>query len=255
MTITLPCRHVFTVKTLDNIAHISEFYEKSHYGQWIKPVTLAVTRESCTRLACPICGVNIDSLRYGRICKSLNMSTVQHNIALNLSCCLTEVRTKLAPICGGLNNAVSDAVKTFMLVNTPSDLTKEARRKITKKLDTTLVKEVNRPTPPEVLENPDSFHTFPVQALLSGNKPLPLFWRRIDQHDKLRRSKTLLSNPTKHRSLSFLPRGIDPATHWLPQRHFRGIEADHQAPCLCMYWLTPSSRESSICCRGLLGQQ
>ncbi|KAF8748916.1 P-loop containing nucleoside triphosphate hydrolase protein [Rhizoctonia solani] len=65
MTITLPCRHVFTVRELDSITCIHEFYEQDSGGIWTKP-TIPKTLGVRNRPMCPRCGGNIDSLRYGR---------------------------------------------------------------------------------------------------------------------------------------------------------------------------------------------
>ncbi|KAJ1300331.1 hypothetical protein OPQ81_005152 [Rhizoctonia solani] len=93
LTITLPCRHVFTVAALDDALGLSEFYEKGERGEWSKPSLPGGVR---TQATCPTCNGRVDSLRYGRLVKSSRLALLQHHVAVGLSRQLAEVDTRLA---------------------------------------------------------------------------------------------------------------------------------------------------------------
>ncbi|CAE6473590.1 unnamed protein product [Rhizoctonia solani] len=161
MTITLPCRHVFTVETLDGITSLGDFYEKDAAGNWMKSITPDDTGEIRTRPVCPSCRGNIDSRRYGRVCKNSNLAILQHNTASSLSRRLAKTEDKLATVREGLDKSVIDAIKACKPEGPDQPITAEARQNMIDKRDITLAREEERPTPAEVIEDIDKFHAFP----------------------------------------------------------------------------------------------
>ncbi|KDN37126.1 hypothetical protein RSAG8_10335, partial [Rhizoctonia solani AG-8 WAC10335] len=165
MTITLPCGHVFTVETLDGITHLGDFYEKDVDGRWVKAVIPDDTGEIRTRPVCPSCRGNIDSLRYGRVCKNSNLAILQHNIAHNIASSLSrrlaKTEEKLATVRAGLEKSVVDAVKACKPDGPDQPITAAARRDMEDNRDITLAREADRPTPAEVIDNIAGFHAFP----------------------------------------------------------------------------------------------
>jgi hypothetical protein len=161
MTITLPCRHVFTVETLDGITSLGDFYEKNGEGKWVKSITPDDTGEIRTRPVCPSCRGNIDSRRYGRVCKNSNLAILQHNTASHLSRRLAKTEEKLTTMREGLDKSVIDAVKSCKPEGPDQLITAEARREIIDKRDITLAREEERPTPAEVIDDIGEYHAFP----------------------------------------------------------------------------------------------
>ncbi|CAE6531432.1 unnamed protein product [Rhizoctonia solani] len=161
VTITLPCKHVFTVETLDGITHLGDFYEKNAAGKWVKAITPDDTGEIRTRPVCPSCRGNIDSRRYGRVCKNSNLAILQHNIASSLSRRLTKTEDKLTTVRAGLEQSVVNAIKSCKPQGPDQPLTVQARRDMEDNRDITLGRETDRPTPAEVIDNITEFHAFP----------------------------------------------------------------------------------------------
>ncbi|KAF8730672.1 P-loop containing nucleoside triphosphate hydrolase protein, partial [Rhizoctonia solani] len=160
MTITLPCGHVFTVETLDGITSLGDFYEKDGDGKWVKSITPDDTGEIRTRPVCPSCRGNIDSRRYGRVCKNSNLAILQHNTASSLSRRLATVEAKIATVRERIDKSVIDAIKSCKPEGPDQTITTEARREMVDKRDITLAREHERPTPAEVIEEIDKFHGF-----------------------------------------------------------------------------------------------
>ncbi|KAF8748917.1 P-loop containing nucleoside triphosphate hydrolase protein [Rhizoctonia solani] len=147
MTITLPCGHVFTVETLDGITSLGDFYEKDGDGKWVKSITPDDTGEIRTRPVCPSCRGNIDSRRYGRVCKNSNLAILQHNTASSLSRRLATVEAKIATVRERIDKSVIDAIKSCKPEGPDQTITTEARREMVDKRDITLAREHERPTP------------------------------------------------------------------------------------------------------------
>ncbi|CAE6473834.1 unnamed protein product [Rhizoctonia solani] len=161
MTITLPCRHVFTVETLDAITHLGSFYEKDTNGKWAKAIIQehAVAIHTCP--VCPSCHGQIDSLRYGRVVKNSNLALLQHNIALHLSHRLVEAENVLAAIRAGLEKKVVDAIKGCNSENSEQPITPPALPDTEDRRDIALTRDVDLPTPVEVIDDIYRFHAFP----------------------------------------------------------------------------------------------
>ncbi|KAG8740057.1 hypothetical protein FRC11_000419, partial [Ceratobasidium sp. 423] len=127
MTITLPCRHVFTVKALDSITRIQDFYERDAHGRWTKAI-MPNASEMLDRPACPHCGGGIDALRYGRVLKYSNHSILQHNVARSLSERLVQAERLLSGVRSGLEQAITTTISSFGTADfpIPSDATRNS---------------------------------------------------------------------------------------------------------------------------------
>ncbi|KAH7335671.1 hypothetical protein B0J17DRAFT_769501 [Rhizoctonia solani] len=158
MTITLPCRHAFTVAALDQAVGLNDFYERNETGQWSKPIMPGGVRAQPT---CPTCSGHIDSLRYGRIIKGSRLASLQHHIAAGLSQQLADTDTQLAIVREGLTVAISSCIQACISSQSPgSSQDGRVTRNTPGKLDTVLSKEPDRPTAPELIENINRFHSF-----------------------------------------------------------------------------------------------
>ncbi|CAE7140129.1 unnamed protein product, partial [Rhizoctonia solani] len=166
MTITLPCRHVFTVAALDDIAHMTHFYERNHLGEWTKAIMPDASVER-NRPTCPRCGGGIDSLRYGRILKNSNHNILQHNIAYSFSSQLYNAEELLSKARGGLDQAVAEAVRSLGTMGLPSATT---RRMLLERVNATLAADRDSPTNLDIIENLSQFHGFPPRYTKTWRK-------------------------------------------------------------------------------------
>ncbi|KAG8869904.1 hypothetical protein FRB97_000632 [Tulasnella sp. 331] len=79
MVITLSCKHVFTVETLDRICELEKYYTQDQHGHW---ADLSPPPEGLRQApTCPLCCVPINSLRYGRVFKRANLDLSEQNFA------------------------------------------------------------------------------------------------------------------------------------------------------------------------------
>lgn len=76
--ITLPCKHTFTVETLDGVCGLRDYY-KYEDDCWIKP-TLPPPG-SVLSPVCPQCRGEISSPRYGRVLKRCNLDLLERTVA------------------------------------------------------------------------------------------------------------------------------------------------------------------------------
>ncbi|KIM21900.1 hypothetical protein M408DRAFT_29151 [Serendipita vermifera MAFF 305830] len=84
VTITLKCRHTFTVETLDCHCDLASVYERDRESKsWIKPILSPEI--SLEKASCPICHDTIDSPRYGRVVKRGSIDLLERNIASVIS--------------------------------------------------------------------------------------------------------------------------------------------------------------------------
>ncbi|KDN33760.1 hypothetical protein RSAG8_13147, partial [Rhizoctonia solani AG-8 WAC10335] len=166
MTITLPCRHVFTVNALDSITRIRDFYEQGSRGEWTK-ATMPVASAVRCRPICPHCGGGIDSLRYGRILRNSNHSILQHNIAWSLSGQISEAEQLLSKARGGLDQAIVKAVHSYGAARLPSGA---ASRICREKINLALAADQNAPTNLDIVENLSNFHGFPPRHTKAWRK-------------------------------------------------------------------------------------
>ncbi|KAG8922700.1 hypothetical protein FRC01_013709, partial [Tulasnella sp. 417] len=76
--ITLPCRHTFTVETLDGHCGIEAYYTRRD-GVWSE---LAATPTDIQKsLACPLCRGPVNAKRYGRIQRRADLDMAEQNVA------------------------------------------------------------------------------------------------------------------------------------------------------------------------------
>ncbi|CAE6473587.1 unnamed protein product [Rhizoctonia solani] len=158
MTITLPCRHIFTVSALDLAVGLADFYEEFEPGQWSKPIIPGGVRAPPT---CPGCSGPIDSLRYGRALKNARSALLQHHMAAGLSLRLADTDTQLAVAREEVTEVISSNIRAPASSRPPrSDQAGRVLRNTSGKLNSVLAKEPDRPTAPELIENIDRFHGF-----------------------------------------------------------------------------------------------
>lgn len=84
-TITLSCRHIFTVETLDKVTELSKFYTRDSNLKWAASIWPDFTGKIRPRLVCPTCHGPISSPRYGRIIKQADLNILEYNIASVMS--------------------------------------------------------------------------------------------------------------------------------------------------------------------------
>ncbi|KAG9021888.1 hypothetical protein FS837_006880, partial [Tulasnella sp. UAMH 9824] len=76
--VTLPCRHTFTVETLDGHCGINDYYNRRD-GVWSE---LAPTPTDIQKsLACPLCRGPLNTKRYGRIQRRADLDMAEQNVA------------------------------------------------------------------------------------------------------------------------------------------------------------------------------
>lgn len=76
--ITLPCKHAFTVETLDGVCSLRDYYQHQD-DVWVKP---AVPPPGLILSpVCPQCRGDISSPRYGRVLKRCNLDLLERSIA------------------------------------------------------------------------------------------------------------------------------------------------------------------------------
>ena len=102
--ITLPCRHIFTVETLDGHVQMSDFYDQQETGEWIR---IKEAKPGFTkRPTCPTCRGPVDSRRYKRITKRALIDIQEQHALGNTS---GEIRR--------LRQAVSDILPDHLAVD------------------------------------------------------------------------------------------------------------------------------------------
>ncbi|CUA71426.1 hypothetical protein RSOLAG22IIIB_09534 [Rhizoctonia solani] len=170
MTITLPCRHVFTVKALDSITRVHDFYDRDSRGRWSN-LTLPNASNVCIRPVCPHCGGEIDSLRYGRILKYFNHSVLQHNISRSLSERLSQAENMLSGIHNNIEETIMDTVCSFGTrgIPAPSDA---VRQKSLQQIDAAVEAEKDQPTSLHLAQNLSKFHGFPPRHTKAWRKAM-----------------------------------------------------------------------------------
>ncbi|KAG8712687.1 hypothetical protein FRC11_014506 [Ceratobasidium sp. 423] len=170
MTITLPCRHVFSVEELDSVTRIHDFYKRGSRGEWTKAI-MPNASDVRNRPVCPRCGGRIDSLRYGRVLKNSNHSALQHNLAHSLSGRLANAGMMLSKARQGLEKAVTEAVRSFGSTNFPAP-SATTRRTLLERINTALTANESCPTSLEIVENLSKFHGFPPRHIRAWRKAI-----------------------------------------------------------------------------------
>ncbi|KAG9009435.1 hypothetical protein FRB93_005371 [Tulasnella sp. JGI-2019a] len=79
MVITLACKHIFTVETLDGICELQNYYRQDSQGRW---TDLAPPPEGLQKApTCPLCRGPITCRRYGRVFKRADLDRSEQNVA------------------------------------------------------------------------------------------------------------------------------------------------------------------------------
>jgi hypothetical protein len=95
ITITLSCKHTFTVEALDGICELKESYRQdATTGQWICPVLPG--QRSVKIFCCPTCRTPINARRYGRVTKRSNLDLLERNEATYMAGSLRSIHKLLA---------------------------------------------------------------------------------------------------------------------------------------------------------------
>ncbi|KZV95021.1 P-loop containing nucleoside triphosphate hydrolase protein [Exidia glandulosa HHB12029] len=96
LLITLDCRHVFTVETLDGTFHLAEYYQQADDGRWI---ALAIPEAGYKPpLGCPKCRAPITSPRYGRAYKRADLDVLEQNAAGHMSRRITSLNKSVTTL-------------------------------------------------------------------------------------------------------------------------------------------------------------
>ncbi|KIM23243.1 hypothetical protein M408DRAFT_264970, partial [Serendipita vermifera MAFF 305830] len=84
ITITLKCRHTFTVETLDGVCELAKAYERDATGNvWSR---LLLSSETFVKTpCCPTCRAPITARRYGRLTKRGNLDLLERNVATKMA--------------------------------------------------------------------------------------------------------------------------------------------------------------------------
>ena len=84
VTITLQCRHTFTVETLDGVCELHKAYERDeNTNAWSRSLLSSETfvKTPC----CPTCRAPITARRYGRLTKRGNLDLLERNVATRMA--------------------------------------------------------------------------------------------------------------------------------------------------------------------------
>ncbi|KAG8957842.1 hypothetical protein FRC03_009762 [Tulasnella sp. 419] len=96
LLITLACRHVFTVETLDGICELSSYYRSDDQGNWTE---LAQPPPGPTGLRkpplCPSCRGPITAKRYGRVFKGADLDISEQNLANSMLRTLKDIQGRI----------------------------------------------------------------------------------------------------------------------------------------------------------------
>ncbi|KAJ6625897.1 P-loop containing nucleoside triphosphate hydrolase protein [Mycena sp. CBHHK59/15] len=100
LLITLKCKHVFTVETLDGHCGIGDFYTREGTeGKWLG---LRSPENSSGKIrappVCPTCRTAITAPRYGRIFKSADLDILERNIISRMTQSLNRLQLSMARI-------------------------------------------------------------------------------------------------------------------------------------------------------------
>jgi hypothetical protein len=97
LTITLACKHTFTVETLDGHCQLADYYSKdAGTDKW--DALLAPSSEFRKPPVCPTCRAQITALRYGRAVKRANLDILETNVASRMVRSLNVLHTALEKV-------------------------------------------------------------------------------------------------------------------------------------------------------------
>jgi hypothetical protein len=128
LTITLACKHTFTVETLDGHCQLADYYSKdAGTDKW--DALLAPSSEFRKPPVCPTCRAQITALRYGRAVKRANLDILETNVASRMVRSLNVLHTTLEQVDkpAMLSSLIQYAGGAMDEPETPSDAVISAR--------------------------------------------------------------------------------------------------------------------------------
>ncbi|PVF97899.1 P-loop containing nucleoside triphosphate hydrolase protein [Serendipita vermifera] len=133
VTITLACRHTFTVETLDGICELNKAYEWDEqtrtWGRLLLPKEVFVKTPTC-----PTCRSPINARRYGRVTKRGNLDLLERNVATRMARNLEQLHRSFRAVdWPSLEERVSNIANprgSFDITNERAQAMKRNRRKI-----------------------------------------------------------------------------------------------------------------------------
>lgn len=95
LSITLACRHTFTVETLDGHCHLTDYYSRDEStGAWLNPI--APSSDFMSPPACPTCRAPITASRYGRVVKRANLDIIETNVGSRMTRSLNQLHATIS---------------------------------------------------------------------------------------------------------------------------------------------------------------
>ncbi|QRV86467.1 hypothetical protein RhiJN_14485 [Ceratobasidium sp. AG-Ba] len=116
-TITLACRHTFTIETLDGVADLNKFYTQDSNSKWISTSLPELSGEIRPRPVCPTCRAPITSRRYGRVFKRADLDVLEHNVASAMSSELFSAQGKLQDSRKGVEATIVSSIKSIIAMS------------------------------------------------------------------------------------------------------------------------------------------
>ncbi|KAG8703432.1 hypothetical protein FRC09_004162 [Ceratobasidium sp. 395] len=152
-TITLACRHTFTVETLDGVTDLNKFYAQDGASRWTHVTSPDLTGEVRPRPVCPTCRGPITNRRYGRVFKRADLDVLEHNVASTMSSELFAAQTRLQDNRGGLEGRIVSGINTAKTMSSKQSSmpSKKQQESASKECAIILNRGGNGPTPPELL--------------------------------------------------------------------------------------------------------
>ncbi len=120
--ITLECRHIFTVETLDGHCHMTDYYEVDPMGNYLALKAPPVDYQLPP--VCPTCRGTITSQRYGRVTKRAILDVLEQNVAGTMSRSLEQLNPTLERISTGMSALEDNAKKIVADADNISDPSK-----------------------------------------------------------------------------------------------------------------------------------
>ncbi|EIN11698.1 P-loop containing nucleoside triphosphate hydrolase protein [Punctularia strigosozonata HHB-11173 SS5] len=163
LLITLPCRHTFTVETLDGHCDLNSFYDREigpdgSGGSWLR---LAIPPSGFLHpKTCPTCRGPIVASRYGRAYKRADLDILERNVASNMSRDLRQAHERMnARSKSELESALTTEAANVPISNAVT--TEERRKKHLKKRKAILKALGDSPCPTRAL-HPGNADLFPI---------------------------------------------------------------------------------------------
>ena len=174
--ITLECKHIFTVETLDGHCSMSEYYEVDPMtGSYIAMKAPPIKFQSPP--ACPTCRGPITSPRYGRVTKRANLDILEQNVASRMSKRLDVLGPSLETITANLEASQMAAKAIVNADSVPSgysftQICKERKKSFG---------EAGEPLHVDMLRELEKRHGFPQKEAAAWNKIVKEIHRVYDE--------------------------------------------------------------------------